>query len=155
MADNQRYEDRYCAFVDILAFRHLLGARECEKIYALLSHIHRPFPGTEANQEYTGYRAQSISDAVAVSTNATDVGLRHLFLALSWLQELFFLSGVYLRGAIVRGALFHDEKMVFGEALVEAYRIENCVACFPRIMIAATVLKDISASAHADYFAKK
>lgn len=155
MADNPQYEVRYCAFVDILAFRTLLQTRECGKIQTLLSHVHRPFPGTKDNQEHTGYRTQSISDAAAVSTNATDAGLRHLFIALSWLQGLFFLSGVYLRGAIVRGPLFHDEKMVFGEALVEAYRIESTDAVFPRIMIAPSVMKDIGVSRHAEWFAKK
>jgi hypothetical protein len=158
VADNHQYEDRYCAFVDILAFRALLDTRECGKIHTLLSHIHNPFPGTQKTQEHTGYRAQSISDAVAVSTDATDVGLRHLLFALSSLQGLFFLTGVYLRGAIVRGLLFHDEKMVFGvalvEALVEAYRIESTIACFPRIMIAPSVTKDISVSEHEEYFTK-
>jgi hypothetical protein len=155
VADNPQYEDRYCAFVDILAFRTLLRTRECGKIQTLLSHVHRPFPGTQDNQEHTGYRAQSISDAVAVSTNATELGLRHLFIALSWLQGLFFLTGVYLRGAIVRGPLFHDEKMIFGEALVEAYRIERTIALFPRIMIAPSVTKDIDVSKHTEWFKKK
>ena len=61
------YEERYCAFVDILGFGSLISTLECEKIQTLLRHIHRPFPGTPENQENTGYRAQSISDAVAVS----------------------------------------------------------------------------------------
>jgi hypothetical protein len=155
MTNSHRYEDRYCAFVDILAFRSLLDTRECEEIHTLLSHIHNPFPGTPENQEHTGYRAQSISDAVAVSTDATDVGLRHLFFALSSLQGFFFLAGVYLRGAIVRGLLFHDEKMVFGEALVEAYHIESTIACFPRIIIAPSVVRDISSSEYQEYFTNK
>jgi hypothetical protein len=155
MTEKPQYEDRYCAFVDILGFKTLLRTSECEKIQTLLSHVHKPFPGTQDNQERTGYRAQSISDAVVVSTNATDIGLRHLFIALSWLQGLFFLTGVYLRGAIVRGPIFHDERMAFGEALVEAYRIECTVARFPRIMIASSVMNDVDISKQAEWFKKK
>jgi hypothetical protein len=51
-------------------------------------------------------------------------------------------EGFFIRGAIVKGKLYHDEKMVFGEALVEAYRLENNVVNYPRVMVVRDVVQD-------------
>lgn len=40
-----------------------------------------------------------------------------------------------MRGAIVEGDFYHDEKFVYGKALVEAVNIEENVAIYPRIII--------------------
>ena len=43
--------------------------------------------------------------------------------------------GYLMRGAIVEGDFYHDEKFVYGKALVEAVNIEESVAIYPRIII--------------------
>ena len=37
-----------------------------------------------------------------------------------------------MRGAIVKGKLYHDDQIVFGSALVRAYELESTVVNFPR-----------------------
>jgi hypothetical protein len=51
-------------------------------------------------------------------------------------------EGFFVRGAIVKGRLYHDDEMVFGEALVKAYSLENEVARYPQIMITSDVVAD-------------
>jgi hypothetical protein len=51
-------------------------------------------------------------------------------------------QGYFIRGAIVKGRLHHDDKMVFGEALVQAYDLETKVVQYPRIMILSDVAAD-------------
>lgn len=40
-----------------------------------------------------------------------------------------------VRGAITRGALYHDDAVVVGPALVRAYELESQVAIYPRIIL--------------------
>jgi hypothetical protein len=141
------YEDRYCAFVDILGFRDLIksldkGDLTFQRLRHLLQQVHDPFQGPEIPFGDSGLRAQSISDAVALSVNPTPYGLQHLFFVLSELSLGLLFEGYLIRGAIVRGPLYHDDKMVFGRALVDAYLLENNVVRFPRIMVTRQVYLD-------------
>jgi hypothetical protein len=147
------YEPRYCAFVDILGFGELIRTlRHDEKQYlmlrTLLQTIHTPGPAIPESDE-ADFRAQSISDAVAISTAVNADGLRQLFLALEALTLHLLESGFFIRGAIVKGGLYHDEKMVFGEALVDAYKLESTVARYPRIVVRRDVFDD--AVAHLEH----
>jgi hypothetical protein len=143
-----QYEERYCAFVDILGFRALIqrlrdGRIDPQKLKNLLSKMHNPPHSKRQEFASSDFRALSISDAVALSTNTTGVGLGHLLFVLEELTtDLLFEGGFLLRGAIVKGNLYHDSQVVFGEALVEAYRLESEVVRYPRIMVTRNVVRD-------------
>ncbi len=49
--------------------------------------------------------------------------------------------GLLIRGALSFGELLHIDDIVFGEALVDAYRLESEVAINPRVVVSDTVLK--------------
>jgi hypothetical protein len=49
------------------------------------------------------------------------------------------LEGIFTRGAIVRGRLHHQDGVIVGPALVEAYELESTAAKFPRIVLADNV----------------
>jgi hypothetical protein len=140
------YEPRYCAFVDILGFEELIkDLRHDDKQYlalrTALQTVHKPKPATPESGE-ADFRAQSISDAVAISTAVNADGLRQLFLALETLALDLLESGHFIRGAIVKGGLYHDKQMVFGEALVDAFRLESTMVRYPRMMIRREVFND-------------
>lgn len=150
MADS--YQDRYCVYVDILGFGELIdrlshGDTPLQKLRALLRTIHEP-PGEDflEDQKDSDFRAQSISDAVCISTTATPMGLLHLFHTVEELAIRLLGDGFFVRGAIVRGRLYHDDKMVFGEALVRSFRLEQDVVRYPRIMITTPVVNDVLAA---------
>jgi hypothetical protein len=141
------YETRYCAFVDILGFTGALrelnrGSMSYVELREILKSVHAAPPEFLAITEDHDLKVQSISDAVCLSTACTPGGLSHLLYGLEMLTFELLRKGFFLRGGIVRGKLYHDDQMVFGEALVEAYRLESTVARFPRIMIASTVRND-------------
>ena len=50
--------------------------------------------------------------------------------------------GYFIRGALVKGPLYHDDKMIFGEALVRAYQLESEVVRYPRVMVTRDVWLD-------------
>jgi hypothetical protein len=146
-AEETEYEERYCAFVDILGFRGLIndvhsGALDFRRLRNLLKRIHDPYHGKRDPFETFDLRVQSISDAVAFSATANSAGLQTLFLALEDLAMGLLFEGYLLRGAVVKGMLYHDDSTVFGKALVDAYKFESETARYPRIMVTRQVVED-------------
>ena len=142
---DEKYLERYCA-CDILGFREMINdldkrALSVDEMRALLSFIHRPI-GMSTNLWPTGFRAQSISDAVAISTNVNYAGLYEMLRALEGLTVQLLERGFFIRGGLVKGPLFHDENMVFGRALVDAFRLESEFAKYPRVMATREVWLD-------------
>jgi hypothetical protein len=62
------------------------------------------------------------------------MGLLHMLYSLTSLSFELLCLGYFVRGAIALGKLYHDDEMVFGDALVRAYELETSVARFPRIL---------------------
>jgi hypothetical protein len=137
------YEDRYCAFLDILGFSDMLRTIQkgvpYEQIRYLLQTIHlrtqwNKSPSREEITE-TDFRAQSISDAVAISTKAIGRGLLQIFDAIEEMSFECLRFGYFIRGGIAKGQLYHDDHIVFGDALVQAYRLEGQIARYPRVIV--------------------
>lgn len=147
MAKQINYEERYCAFIDILGFSALISSigkdrTSYETIRDLLQQVYRPLKKDSNLFRGSDFRAQSISDALAMSAARNEQGLLNLFLILEQLARDLLAEGYFLRGGIVRGLLYHDNRMVFGKALIDAYHLESKVARFPRIMITRDVVRD-------------
>jgi hypothetical protein len=137
------YEQRYCAFLDILGFSDMLRTIHqgvpYQKIRFLLQTIHLKTNWSKppSNEEVTetDFRAQSISDAVAISTKATGRGLLQIFDAIEAMSFECLRHGYFIRGGIANGPLYHDDHIVFGDALVQAYRLESQIARYPRVIV--------------------
>jgi hypothetical protein len=147
--DGSPYVVRYCAYIDILGFRELvrqIGEDELKlgEVANILSRVHQPRLANAFNPNAVQYRTQSISDAVAISVAPTVEGLHELFSSLHDLTMELLTEGYLLRGAIVKGRLYHDDKMVFGDALVKAYELEMQIVRFPRVMITREVALDLN-----------
>jgi hypothetical protein len=147
----------YCAFVDILAFSDVIarlenGTIQFQTLRNLLARVHNPMMADQHLFHYTDFRAQSISDAVAISTECTRDALSQLLFSLQQLELDLLAEGFFVRGAIVKDSLYHDDNMVFGPALIRAYQIESQVARFPRIMITREVMADGLAAPNSDLF---
>jgi hypothetical protein len=130
MSDAAQYEERYCAFVDILGFSSLVASIRHDP--ALFEPIYD-----------ADFRAQMISDAVCVSAKNNASGLGTLCISLTELNLSLLHQGYFMRGAIVKGTLYHDDKIAFGDALIRAYNIEQNIAVYPRIILTREVVTDI------------
>jgi hypothetical protein len=147
LASQDEYQERYCAFVDILGFQGLIDQlRDCPRSFLALKRvletIHSP-PAGHSTSYASEFKAQSISDAVAVSTAINADGLQHMIDALIDLTLRLLREGYFVRGGLVKGRLYHNRKTVFGEALVQAYHLEHDVANYPRIMVRSDVVEDV------------
>ena len=44
-------------------------------------------------------------------------------------------ANIFVRGGIAYGQMYHDKKICFGPAMIKAYKMEEEIAIFPRIVI--------------------
>lgn len=138
------YSERYCAFIDILGFRGLIGELNdgnvtVDEIYRVLTAVQSPQKTIRAEAEL---RHQSISDAITLSAAPNAAGLDAICSAAGELSRRLLRSGYFTRGGLTKGRLYQDQNTVFGPGLVEAYRLENEVAKFPRILVPRSVTSD-------------
>src|SRR4051794_38761770 len=125
MADAE-YPVRYVAFLDIIGFRDLIvhlnrDETQLAVVQGLLKNVHNPvLEDLKDLLPRSDLRAQSISDAVAISASMTEFGHAHMFMAIERLAQKLLKAGIFVRGAIVKGRLFHNAEMVFGEGIVRA-----------------------------------
>jgi hypothetical protein len=154
MVEDAIYVDRYCAFVDILGFKEFVShlGSDISKVNSLrqtLATIHQqPRPAGPALFFNTDFQTQSISDAIVISVAANVEGLWELLHSLEALTMRLLADGYFIRGAVVKGRLYHDENMAFGEGLIKAYQYEASIVRYPRIMVLSDVVVDTQQLAH-------
>ena len=141
------YEERYCAFVDILAFSDLIAEvrhkpEKFEIVRDILKKIRNPHDPDVFGIGDSDWKAQSISDAVAFSTKPTMEGLNVMGAKIRDLSIALLSQGFFIRGALCKGLLHQDNDMVFGEALIRAHSLESTVANYPRVMITRDIVED-------------
>ena len=142
------YQVRYVAFLDIIGFRNLIttltdNPREVLEIRDLLKVVQTPAPLSDEVFEASDFRSTSISDAVAISTASTADGLAHMFLNIELLTLQLLQRGYFVRGAIVKGRVFHDDRQVFGQGLIQAIDLETKIVCYPRVMLPQEIVLDV------------
>ena len=144
------YGQRYCAFIDILGFSALIekldvGSTPLDALRDLLSKVHNPPPTRGASSPRADFRAQSISDAVALSAAVIPAGLGAIIHSINQLAVDLLKQGLFIRGALVKDSLYHDDRTVFGKALLRAYGLEATIVRYPRVMVTREVVEDIRA----------
>lgn len=88
---------------------------------------------------------------------------------LSGVAEMGLRIGVLIRGGYSFGQLYHENGVVFGEAMVDAHELEHKHACHPRVLVSDRIidrltgipesdrtflLKDVDGRWHLNYFAE-
>jgi hypothetical protein len=144
--ENADYEDRVLIYMDVLGWSELIARSvDDESARAVLAKISStlrfPVDGMEKSirrgDDFYGIRVSQFSDTLVMSTLAGKRGqlTSILVLAIGTVQVVVN-NGHHVRGAVVRGKLIHRPDVIYGPALVEAYKIEKDVAKYPRIIIA-------------------
>ena len=146
-----KYEEYYVAHLDILGFKDMIKKKNCEEIFSIFARM------------YLGSQTDVFSDSIIYETMKQ---VKHIIMSDSIvlyieasLDDSFFSllsichrlqvsladqeKPVLLRGGITKGKLFVMENIIYGEALVEAYTIEEKIAIYPRIIFSQKLLHDI------------
>jgi hypothetical protein len=135
------YEDRAIAFIDILGFTELVRSNQVSKILNSLKLIRNHLKRIETLPR-APLRSSTFSDTIVLSSKNDEIGLPYLIYSAAALVAELFLRGIFCRGGITNGELYHRSDAIFGQALIEAYYIESRLAVFPRIIVTESIVED-------------
>lgn len=145
MVFSAKYEKRVVCFIDILGFSNIIKktAKETtgvnislQKIVNALNFIHFHF--AELSFDYEGLiQLSQFSDSIVISfplKNRSEMIV--LFKNIKYVQvQLLSGYGILMRGGIVIGNVIHNESLLLGPAMIDAYMLESKCAMSPRIVI--------------------
>lgn len=131
------YEERVIAFVDVLGFADLVkasvtGTAAQDKINKLIA-IYKVFDWFVPQMLDKLVEGSFFSDSFILSTTSSQTF--YLIRETGNLCRYLLLQGFPCRGAIAAGLLHHRERIIIGPALVDAYRAEQSVAIYPRVVL--------------------
>ena len=137
MADH--YEQRFVVFVDIMGFKYFIeSSEENRNLFLVLQQALRSLKSISDERislDDIDLRSVVFSDSIIISTRVNPLGMYVLIHQLADLWNQLTVWGIYVRGAIVQGNLHHDDSVVFGKGLIEAYELESRMAKYPRILL--------------------
>lgn len=146
----KEYKDCYVAFLDILGFKNIVKEQDCDYIYETMNKLHDL---TKHSLNFNGFDIMAyekikhiiLSDSIVIYIESdiedSFVALMHVCYLLQ--QHLASLEyPIFLRGGITKGPLCFDDTIVFGNALTQAYLLENNIAVYPRIIFTGNILDE-------------
>jgi hypothetical protein len=92
----------------------------------------------EETQAVIDFRSYTFSDCIVLSERGAMVA--PLMVAVSRLTMALLQVDILVRGGIAIGKLHHDDAVVFGPALIEAYQLERTCAKYPRVLLSDRAL---------------
>jgi len=154
------YEDRIVCFLDILGFADHVratirqnGSEDEDSIKDIASafEIIRYLLDIDKPEERKGREVTQFSDSVVISFPINEESVVfYALLEILWVQLNLVLFGMLCRGAVSKGKLIHTEKMLYGPALIDAYRLESKAALYPRVILDESIV-EVGISAHAQH----
>jgi len=133
------YMDRAVAFIDVLGFADLV--KQSQESSRALDHVKRLVATNKLFEKFTHQFLKSFaeaaffSDSFVLSVDSPEHRFIHLIRETGYLCRYLLLQGLACRGAITTGPLHHRERVVVGPALVDAYRLEQSVPIYPRVIL--------------------
>jgi len=131
------YQERVVAFIDVLGFADLVkdsatGSAAQEKINKLIA-IYKVFDWFVPQMLDKLVDGSFFSDSFILSTTSSQA--LYVIRETGNLCRYLLLQGFPCRGAIAAGLFQHRERIVIGPALVDAYRAEQSIAIYPRVVL--------------------
>jgi hypothetical protein len=161
---SEHYGEHVVGFIDFLGFSQLVQRMDrdptlIDDIYAILSRLDEE----EEGQGFGHLIQMGVADVSVVSDSIffslsmdkwskLGGGREPAWAYLTTLEAIYYLQryllkrGIITRGGVAVGSLLHHQNVIFGPALVRAYRLESQLALFPRVIIDPPVLERFAAS---------
>jgi hypothetical protein len=151
------FEKRFVAFIDILGFKKLIDSVEAateesadfQRAKDILDFLHRESVESNGHHDLLVYkqtkdglletelgdpRLSYISDCVIISTEGSFDGFKAICNKITKLSVQGASIGIYIRGAVTYGNVYHHGPMLFGTAYQRAYELEP-KALYPRVIM--------------------
>lgn len=139
------YQDRIICFLDILGFKaHISESinRDGSDNIAKLNELSAVFSSIRETLDIDnpasrpGIEVTQFSDSVVISfPSDTESGVFGSLHGILLVQIDLALKGYLCRGGVARGKLIHNQTVLFGPAMIEAYTLESEAALYPRVIL--------------------
>jgi hypothetical protein len=96
------------------------------------------------------FSIKMFSDCICTSAPPNYIGFIPTIATLMSAQSALMRRKILVRGAITTGKHYESPKLIFSDALVRAYRLEQSVALYPRIVVDPALIPSIYGAALAD-----
>jgi hypothetical protein len=172
MSREPKYEEQFTAFVDLLGFAEAVTAAEGARLAQVLNML-RLLAEQRGESDYIvddeGRRIMAkpavsvFSDHIVVSyplqpieTDRRNHGAAafvvegHFSLLLARMAASALEIGFLIRGGATIGKLYHANGVVFGEALVDAFRLESRTSVYPRVTMSKQLVERRGWFSHPD-----
>lgn len=157
------YEKKFIAFIDILGFKQLIDGIEneskthkadFEKVKSILNFLNEESIESNGQHDLPVYEETVngllekelgnpiityVSDCVIISTDGTFDGFKSLCNKITKLSTDLAADGIFIRGALVYGNIYHHGRILFGSGYVQAYLLEENKSINPRVIIDESV----------------
>ncbi len=144
------YPTRYVLYLDILGFREIVNTVETDDVNGneLLRTVKKIIDDFISEKETANDTSQMqsahpmytlFSDCLVISTADHVGGLKSILTRVMDLPMRLMQKGIFVRGAVVKGLLLHDQDHLLGSGLIKAYEMESQLATYPRILISKDV----------------
>src|SRR5690606_15541083 len=155
----------YCVYFDILGFSDEIQNiktngldffnKYLNVLNKIIEHIteHNNFGDDNKNKRF---ELKIFTDNFVIGFPIRDDGeteFGEIFDLLSYIQFEFIKNDIFIKGAISYSNLYMDNNIVIGQALIDAYQLEEKSAIFPRVILSKEVSKKMLV--HIDYYADK
>lgn len=131
----KEYSLRTLVFIDILGFKNLIKISKAEDIAEILDDMQTDLVNKGKKDIYSflkSFELAYFSDSIVMSCdNSEDYGFIETVLDL---QIRLMRKGIFIRGCITKGELYHQGNIIFGPGIIAAYTEESQIAKYPRII---------------------
>lgn len=149
----REYKECYIAVLDLLGFRSALNSYNCETIAGFFDEINRQYiisynKTVEPIISKDDLHIKVMSDTVCMFVEVSvKNALTALMATCDYLQIrlLRFNIPILSRGAIVKGQIYHNNDVLFGNGFVKAYYLQEEITKYPRIIIDNEVIESYKA----------
>lgn len=156
-----KFEDYYCAFLDILGYKNRLNLFFQGK-FNLYGRVQRALNyariGVPPADSPDGIITRIFSDSIIVTAPKKETSIDLMINYISILVSSFSYEGLFLRGGISHGRLFESNSNEYpflaSEGLVNAYKMET-EAKYPMIVIDNSLVSEVSSKTHIVQFENK
>lgn len=152
-AESMAYDYRYIAYLDVLGWseavkasltNHSLFINLGASSWMVGEHITALKFYETNNHPKADTRVIQFSDCIVISTSFNESGLLMLCNHLDFLIHAMVVGGLFVRGGVTVGYIFHKDSIAFGPGLVRAYHLESNKnqAVHPRVILDNEVFID-------------
>ena len=148
---DKNYKKCYIAFLDLLGFKKLIIEENIDFLLQIFEKIKYSYAIAHqnlCNNEvlYRKINTKIISDSICLYIDASDTfNLILLIFTCTNIQwELLNLKvPIFVRGGIVKGDIYAEDDIIFGEGIINSYLLEEYNAKYPRIIMTSDILKPL------------